>query len=396
MRIYNVGMYKRELSKHLIASLKNYSVLTLLGPRQSGKTTLVRSLFPKYDYRSLENPDERAMAIEDPKGFLNGLSKKSILDEFQRAPKLSSYIQGIVDDPGNDKKFILTGSNGLMLVDSITQTLAGRTELFELPPLSYREIQQKNNNFSLNDFLLHGGYPKIYKDNLSPTKWLRSYFQLYVEKDIRQITNIKNMDSFERFVRLAAGRAGQLLNSSAISNEAGVTTPTIQQWISALKSTYICFTLKPHFRNFNKRIVKSAKLYFYDTGLLCYLLGINSKEQLDIHPLRGNIFENFIVSEVYKNKMNTSLDHNLYYWRDQKGHEIDLIEDHSSYLFPMEIKLSQTFNSSFIKNLNYFNKLQQENKAHLPDPQGKVIFCGDKENIFKGIEIKNWKNFLLK
>lgn len=389
-------MYKRELSKHLTQTLKNYSVLTLLGPRQSGKTTLVRSLFPKFEYRSLENPDERLMASEDPKGFLNGLKENSILDEFQRVPELSSYIQGIVDEPGNTRKFILTGSNGLLLVDSITQTLAGRTELFELLPLSYKELQQKKNSLTLNDFLIRGGYPKIHHENLSSTKWLRSYFQLYVEKDVRQVTNIKNMDTFERFVRLAAGRAGQLLNSSALANEAGTTTPTIQQWISALKSTYICFTLQPHFKNFNKRIVKTPKLYFYDTGLLCYLLGINAAEQLDTHPLRGNIFENFIVSETYKKNVHSARESNLYYWRDQKGHEIDLIEDHSSYLLPHEIKLGHTFNNSFIKNIKYFNKLQLDDNVKLPEPHSEVIYCGEKENIFKGVQIRNWRSYLQK
>jgi predicted AAA+ superfamily ATPase len=387
-------MFKRALSKQLVKSLKSYSVLTLLGPRQSGKTTLVRHLFPQFDYRSLENPDERAMAIDDPKGFLNGLGDRCILDEFQRVPQLSSYIQGIVDEPDNDRKFILTGSNGLLLVDSITQTMAGRTELFELLPLSYREISKKRKSMTLNEYLFNGGFPRIYKEKLNPTKWLRSYFALYVEKDIRQITNIKNMDTFARFIKLAAGRTGQLLNSANLGNEAGVTAPTINQWISALKSTYICFTLQPHFKNFNKRIVKSAKLYFYDTGLLCYLLGINDKKQLDTHPLRGHIFENFIISEYYKNKLNNGEEPSLYYWRDQKGHEIDLVVDHSSYLFAIEIKLSQTFNRSFIKNINYFNKLQKEAETQLPEVNGQVVFCGDTETVFKNIEIQNWMNFL--
>jgi len=195
-------------------------------------------------------------------------------------------------------------------------------------------------------------------------------------------------------MKLAAGRVGQLINASAIGSEAGATTPTIQQWIAALRSTYICFSLRPHFKNFNKKIVKSPKLYFYDTGLLCYLLGINAKEQLDIHPLRGNIFENFIVSEVYKNKLNTAQEQKLYFWRDQKGHEIDLIEDRSTYPFPKEIKLGQTFNSSYIKNLTYFNKLQRAENVSLPLPSGAVIYCGDDESTFKDINIQNWQNLL--
>lgn len=388
-------MYKRTLAKYIKESLKSYDIVTILGPRQSGKTTIARYLFPDFDYRSLENPDERALATEDPKGFLKGLRKNCILDEFQRVPQLSSYIQGIVDEPNNERKFLLTGSNGLLLVDSITQTLAGRTELFELLPLSYQEIVVKNKNLTLNDYLFKGGYPKIYKDKLNPTKWLRSYFQLYVEKDLRKITNIKNIDLFERFVKLAAGRAGQLLNSNSLANETGVSAPTINQWISALKTTFICFSLQPHFKNFNKRIVKSPKLYFYDTGLLCYLLGINDSKQLDIHPLRGHIFENFIISETYKNRLNNAQENNLYYWRDQKGREIDLVLDYSSYLFPIEIKLSQTFNNGFVKNIKYFNKLQKEDNTQLPKIQAKVVYCGDKENVFKNTKITPWQKSLL-
>lgn len=387
-------MYKRELSKHLEESLLSYSVLTLLGPRQSGKTTLVLKLFPEYDYRSLEDPDERAIAQDDPKGFLAGLGENAILDEFQRVPQLSSYIQGIVDKPENKRKFVLTGSNGLMLVDSITQSLAGRTELFELLPLSFREISEKDEELNINDLLFRGGFPRIRKNNLNPTKWLKNYFQLYVEKDIRQIANIKNIDLFERFMRLAAGRAGQLINASSLSNEVGVTAPTIKHWISALRSTYICFSLQPHHNNFNKRIVKSSKLYFHDTGLLCYLLGINGEKQLDTHPLRGSIFENFIVSEMYKNKVNSAQESNLFYWRDQKGREIDLVENKSEYLYPIEIKLSQTFSRSFIKNIKYFNKLQLENKSSLPLIQGEVIYCGEKELVFENFGIVNWKTKL--
>ncbi len=388
-------MYKRELSKYLEGSLLTYSVLTLLGPRQSGKTTLVLNLFPDYDYRSLEDPDERALAQDDPRGFLAGLGEKAILDEFQRVPELSSYIQGIVDKPENKRKFVLTGSNGLMLVDSITQSLAGRTELFELLPLSYREIAQKEEELEINELMVLGGFPRIRKDGLNPTKWLKNYFQLYVEKDIRQIANIKNLDLFERFMRLAAGRAGQLINASSLANEVGVTAPTIQHWISALRSTYICFSLQPHHKNFNKRIVKSPKLYFHDTGLLCYLLGINDEKQLETHPLRGSIFENFIVSEIYKNKVNTAQEVNLFYWRDQKGHEIDIVEDKSEFLYPVEVKRSQTFSPSFVKNLKYFNKLQVECQTSLSSIQGEVIYCGEKEHRFKDFEILNWKTKLL-
>ena len=241
-------MYTRTLAKQLISSLESYPVLTLLGPRQSGKTTLVRYLFNHFDYQSLEDPDIREIASSDPRGFLRQLSNNAILDEIQRAPELTSYIQTLVDAPGNKRKFVLTGSNGLLLIDSITQSLAGRTELFSLYPLSVAEIIQKHPDYTLYEFLFNGGYPRIYNSKLNSTKWLKSYFQLYVEKDIRLITNITKLDLFEKFVKLAAGRVGQLVNASSLSNEIGVSSPTISGWISALKSTYICLTLAPHFK----------------------------------------------------------------------------------------------------------------------------------------------------
>ncbi|MFK5892111.1 MAG: ATP-binding protein [Pseudomonadota bacterium] len=386
-------MYKRTLSKQLISSLDSYPVLTLLGPRQSGKTTLVRYLFSHFDYQSLEDPDIREMAKSDPRGFLRQLSNHVILDEIQRVPELTSYIQTLIDDPESKRKFVLTGSNGTLLFDSILQSLAGRTELFSLYPLSVAEIHQKHPNYSLYEYLFNGGYPRIYNLNLNPTKWLKNYFQLYVEKDIRLIKNITNLDLFEKFVKLAAGRVGQLVNASSLSNEVGVSSPTISGWISALKSTYICFTLLPHFKNFNKRLIKTPKLYFYDTGLLCYLLGINSMEQLTIHPLRGNIFENFIISEYFKKKNNCGEEVELYFWRDQKGHEIDLIEDRSSYLFPIEIKMSETFNQSFIKNIQYLNKLQEKDISEY-ELLGSLIYSGKDERLYKNIKLENWFNYL--
>jgi predicted AAA+ superfamily ATPase len=386
-------MYTRDITDQLLDSIRNYPVLTLLGPRQSGKTTLVRKLFQDFEYYSLEDPDIREMASEDPRGFLNQKQNNMILDEVQRVPKLTSYLQSIVDQPDCHRKFILTGSNSTLLTDSITQTLAGRTELFTLHPLTVNEISTQNPDLQLNDYLYSGGYPRIYDAKLNPTKWLKSYFQLYVEKDIRLISNIANLDLFEKFVKLVAGRAGQLINASSLANEIGVSSPTITGWISALKSTFICFSLQPHFRNFNKRIVKTPKLYFHDTGMLCYLLGINNKDQLDIHPLRGNIFENFIISEIIKNKTNNGEALNYYFWRDQKGHEIDLIEDKFNHLFPVEIKMSSTFNSSFIKNTEFLNELQKNSIAN-HDIQGEIIYTGNQERVFKNIQLRNWFQLL--
>ncbi len=386
-------MYTRTISSQLLRSLEGYPVITLLGPRQSGKTTLVRELFNYFDYQSLEDPDIREIAKSDPRGFLRQLSNNVILDEIQRVPELTSYIQTLVDAPANKRKFVLTGSNGTLMVDSITQSLAGRTELFSLYPLSVSEIIQKHPDYSLYEFLFNGGYPRIYNLTLNSTKWLKSYFQLYVEKDIRLIVNITKLDLFEKFVKLAAGRVGQLVNASSLSNEVGVSSPTISGWISALKSTYICFTLPPHFKNFNKRLIKTPKLYFYDTGLLCYLLGIYEMEQLSVHPLRGNIFENFIISETLKKKNNCGEEVDLYFWRDQKGHEIDLIEDRSSYLYPIEIKMSETFNQGFIKNIQYLNILQKNDISEC-ELMGTLVYSGEHENIYKDIQLENWLNYL--
>lgn len=385
-------MYQRIISPLLKKSLENYDVLSIIGPRQSGKTTLAKSLFSNFSYVSLEDPDKREAYNADPRGFLSQLGKRVVIDEVQRIPEITSYIQGIIDSHSGEYKFVLTGSNGSMLMNSLTQSLAGRTDVFELLPLSYEEINLKNPGQDLNDYLFKGGYPRIYNESLDPRRWLMNYFRLYVEKDIRQIINITNLDLFERFVKLCAGRAGQLLNLSSLSAEVGVSASTIGQWISALKSTYICFKLNPHFKNFNKRIVKTPKLYFYDTGLLCYLLGIQSKEQLNIHPLRGQIFENFIISEHIKKKYNSGEEINYYFWRDQKGHEIDLIEDCSSFLFPIEIKMSQTFDNSFLKNILFFNQLQQNAFTSDQSIFGKLIYTGQDMGIINFIKVQNWTN----
>lgn len=383
-------MYKRELGPALVKSLQKYPVLTLVGARQSGKTTLVRSLFTDFEYVNLEAPDVRARAKQDPRGFLSQLQDRVVLDEIQRVPELTSYIQVEVDEPAFQKKamgkFVLTGSNGTMLLDHVSQSLAGRTELFELAPLSLREIQQKKPEMTLYEHLFTGGYPRIFEQDLDPQSWLKSYFQLYVEKDVRLISNIMDIDLFETFVRLCAGRVGQLMNLSAIANEAGVSVPTAKRWLSALKTTYIGFSLRPHFKNFNKRLVKTPKFYFYDTGLLCYLLGITEMGQLETHPLRGHIFENFMISEIKKNSINANKKFSDFFWRDQKGQEVDYLLDSGGSLFPLEIKLSKTFSEGLIKSLSLFQKMSGS-------AGGSLVYAGDSIN-YKGFTVINWKEFL--
>lgn len=372
-------MYDREIEKKVKEEASGYPVLAIVGPRQTGKTTLVRKLFPDYTYVLLEDLEVQKLAQEDPKSFFARYTGSLILDEVQKTPELLSYIQGIVDEPNNKQQFILTGSEHLLLSEKISQTLAGRVRLFTLLPLSLKEVP----GHSLEDYLFKGGYPRIYKQNLEPQGWLSSYYSTYVEKDIRSVANITNLDSFDRVIRLSAGRVGQLMDYSQISNDAGVSAPTVKSWISVLKATFICFTLQPHFKNFNKRIIKTPKLYFYDTGLLCYLLQIHSIKELVTHPLYGQIFENWIISEKLKSKLNQGLQPNFYFWRDQKGHEVDLIEDQAGILFPIEIKSSKTFHSHFLKNIEYLNDLQSGKK-------GELIYGGEDSYQFKDIKITSW------
>lgn len=385
-------MYNRIILPALQEALFHYKAITITGPRQSGKTTLVRSAFPDYVYLSLEDPDLRRIAVEDPRGLLNRYQNKNIIfDEIQRAPEITSYLQGIIDDPKNNSRFILTGSHSLLLLEAVKQSLAGRTRVFELLPLSLKELAQQK-DLTLNELMFNGLYPRIHNDSIPSTPWLKDYFRLYVERDVREIININDLDQFERFVRLCSGRVGQIVNFSSLGNEAGITQPTASAWIGAIKSTYTCFTLAPHFNNFHKRIVKSPKLYFYDTGLLCYLLGIISPEQLEVHPLRGNIFENFVISELYKQKLNQGLDTNYYFWRDQTGNEADLVEDRGTSLYPIEIKCSSTFHPDFTKGIKYLNKLQsQETTDH---DAGMVIYNGEDRLDYKGIEVRNALEFL--
>lgn len=378
-------MYGRTIEAEFRKSLKKYPVITLIGPRQSGKTTLVQTAFPNFQYVSLEDPDVRLFATEDPRGFFAKYPGSLVLDEVQRIPHLTSYVQTIVDDKKDRRQFILTGSHNLLLMEAVSQSLAGRTRVFELLPLSWQELA-KTEKADLNQLLWQGGYPRIYDQRLDPNEWHREYLRLYVERDIRSIVSITDLDRFERFIRLTAGRVGQLANFLNLANESGISQPTAQAWFSALKTTYVCFALQPHFKNFNRRIVKTPKIYFYDTGLLCYLLKIREPEQLDSHPLRGQIFENFVVVEKIKSAFNSGQEPHLYFWRDQKGHEIDLVEDRGNSLYPMEIKNSQTFHPSFVANIKYFNALQKATGKNM----GQVIYAGQEPLTFEDYLITPW------
>jgi hypothetical protein len=380
-------MYKRHLEDYILGLIKRYRCITLVGPRQSGKTTLSRKLFPSYGYFSFESPDVRDAFEFDPRGFLGGIKGNAIFDEVQKVPALLSYLQEILDNKIDVRKFILTGSNNLKLSQNVSQTLAGRTRILQVLPLQRSEISVADQKKSLSENLFYGSYPRIYDEGLDPTEWLGDYFQTYVERDIRDTVNITNLRTFNNFIRLLAGRVGQVMSYHSLGGDAGITQPTAKSWVSALETTFICFALQPHFKNFNKRIIKSPKVYFYDTGLLCYLLRIKNIKQLDVHPLRGAIFENWVITEYVKDYCNHGEEAPVYYWRDQHGHEVDLVLDQGDYLDLIEIKSGTTFQKEFLKNVNWLNKLQDRDVA-------TCVYGGKKPVELGKASILPWTNFL--
>jgi predicted AAA+ superfamily ATPase len=378
-------MFERFLKDKILAAAKSYKVLGLVGPRQSGKTTLAKMTFPDHNYFSLENPDIRLRAITDPKSFLMSLTGNTILDEVQNVPELFSYLQEIIDTKSDARKFVLTGSNSFKLNDKISQSLAGRIRIFNILPLAFREVPAKLQPSSLPQLLLRGLYPRIYDEGIEPSDWFDGYYQTYLQKDVRQIINVSDYTQFDRFVRLCAGRTGALTDYNAIAYEVGVSQPTAVRWASVLESSFITFRLTPHFKNFGKRIIKSPKIYFYDTGLLCQLLRIQTESQLELHPLRGAIFENFVISEFMKQYFNNGATPPLYFWRDQHGHEIDLAIDCGTDLIPIEIKSGATFQSEWCKNILWLANLQ-------PTASKFVIYGGESEFQHQGCTIIPWRN----
>jgi predicted AAA+ superfamily ATPase len=378
---------KRFMENELKSAACEYPIVTVTGPRQAGKTTLVKKTFPLKTYINLEEPDTRAFAEADPRGFLNALPEGGIIDEIQRAPELLSYIQVRVDENNKHGEFILTGSHQLALHEAITQSLAGRTAILNLLPLSIPELMQAKIDLSLDEYLLNGFLPRIYADHINPTKAYRGYLQTYIERDVRQILHVRDLKIFQNFLKLCAGRIGSVLNKESLGNDLGLAASTINHWLSVLEASFILIQVTPYFENFGKRIIKSPKLYFTDVGLATYLLGIENIDQLKRDPLRGFLVENLVLIEMMKARLNKGLEPQLFYYRDNHQHEIDIIYKKSNQLIPVEVKSSETFTTGFLKNLNYYAELAAPRVQ-----EGFLVYAGEHEQQIGNINVINFKN----
>lgn len=372
-------MIERLLQPRLLDLATRYPVLTLTGPRQSGKTTLSRMAFPDLPYISLENPAQREFAQEDPIAFLARYRDGAIIDEVQRVPQIFSYLQGMVDEDPRPGRFLLTGSQNLALVDAVTQSLAGRTTLTELLPLSLEEVRRfPSPPADLDTLLWQGGYPRIYERNLPAHEWLADYTATYVERDVRQLLKIGDLLLFQTFLRLCASRTGQILNLSSLANDCGITQPTARAWLSVLEASYIVFRLPPFFANLGKRLIKSPKLYFQDTGLAAALLNIESPAQLATHPLRGNLFETWVVSEVAKAHLHRGRRPRLSFYRDSGGLEIDLVLERGTDLVLVEIKSAQTPSAQPFSTFDRFAEVLTSQEA--PRIASRIVVYGGSES----------------
>ena len=350
-------MIDRLLTPHLLKSWNEFPVITITGPRQSGKTSIARSTFPNLPYVNLENIEIRQFAREDPKAFLLQYSGGVILDEFQNVPELTSWIQVIVDETNEPSQYILTGSRQFEVLDSVSQSLAGRTAMFKLLPFSLEELESHlESSISIDQLLFKGFYPRIYDRDLEPSSTLSDYVSTYIERDVRAISRIHDLSLFQRFVGLCAGRVGQLLNLSSLASDTGISHSTAQEWMTILQASYIIHLLPPYFTNVSKRLIKSPKLYFYDVGLASHLIGVDKLEHLPTHPLRGNLFENLIIMELIKQRWNQGKRDQVYFYRDSKGNEIDAIITLGHKVLPIEIKSGMTVRNDFFKGLNNFKK----------------------------------------
>jgi len=378
---------QRSIEGAILSAATEYPVITLLGPRQSGKSTLAQNLFPTKLYVNLEYPDDRAKIQYDPRGFLASIPAEGvIIDEVQRLPEILSYIQGFVDNDRANGRFILTGSHQLELHQALAQSLAGRTALMKVMPFSLKEIKTTALDYSLNELMYRGGYPTLYRQSMDVRRYYQEYIATYVEKDVRQMIQIKDLSMFQKFLVVLASRVGQLIDYHGISNDLGISANTIKHWCSVLEASFIVFELRPYFDNIGKRLLKSPKIYFYDTGLLCALLGINQVEQLAAHPLRGAIFENFVILDLMKDQYNHWLNPDFYFYRDHSQNEVDLLCKKAMHLVPIEIKSSQTFHLDFLKGIEYLHKTIPQKVVG-----GYVIYAGSPAPM-KQYQLLNYEN----
>lgn len=364
-------MISRSAQSHIQSLLQHFPILFVTGPRQSGKTTLVKKLFPDLPYVLLELPDQRKLAEDDPRTFLEHFGQGAIFDEAQQVPALFSYLQGIVDED-RSLRFVLTGSQNFLLNERIIQSLAGRAGVSVLLPLSFKEISTHSTVASFEELIFTGFYPELYNRAVPPVFFYPSYIQTYLERDVRSLVNVGSLSQFNTFLKLCAGRVGQLLNVSSLAADAGVSVNTAKAWLSILEASYIIYRLQPHYKNFNKRLIKAPKLYFIDTGLACNLLDIKTKEQVTQHFAYGALFENFIVMEIVKERLNKGVRNGVFYWRDSKGVEIDLLLEEGTALHAIEIKAGRTLSTDYFKNLTYWRKI-----SNVPKEKCTVVFGGE-------------------
>ncbi|NLH49297.1 MAG: ATP-binding protein [Myxococcales bacterium] len=377
-------MINRDITTELRQSAAEYPVVTILGPRQSGKTTLARMTFPNKPYFSLEDPDVRMAADIDPRGFLGRMEDGGILDEVQRLPALLSYIQGLVDKTGKRKRFILTGSHQPQLHEAISQSLAGRTALLTLLPFSLNELRRYDPAPNPFDLIHRGFFPRLHEEKLEPRRFFNGYLQTYVERDVRALIQLRDLSQFQKFLTLLAGRVGQVVNLASLGNDVGASSTTIRSWLSVLQASYVVFELPPFFENVRKRVIKSPKIFFTDVGLAAFLLGIHSAEQAFRDPLRGNLYENLVIADIFKSALNKGIRPEIYFFRDSHGNEVDLLIREKGVLTPVEIKSAATFSKDFVKGLEWFRALGIKRTT-----AGAVLYSGEQSFDVRGVQVFN-------